>query len=290
MPEKVQVYELKKQVHLEHLSLAVKRVKRKQNRNLNYHDHSYSELAIITSAGAKTLHWANGKSCQLRRGDVLLLHPGTVHAYENTGQLALTNIIYNAKSLPLPPLDGYDLKCLSAFFDASYKVPSPEMPIVHLEGKQLKTVLSLTKQFEEQLTGNKPGKHLCAFGLFIAMSVEIARVGDSSQASDHLGSLATPALQFINLNYCENLKIKDLASMCHLSTRTFHRYFKELTGYSPKDYMMKKRLEHARQMLTTTGSSLKHIANICGFCDTSHFISMFSKHYGTPPGKYRSKN
>ena len=78
-----------------------------------------------------------------------------------------------------------------------------------------------------------------------------------------------------------------LASMCHLSIRTFYRHFKKLTGYSPKDYLLRKRLEYAHQMLSTTTSSLKDIAKACGFCDTSHFIAMFTKTYDTPPGKYR---
>lgn len=290
MANKTKLYHLEENAfHLEHLRLAVKRIHKGKHKNLNFHDHDYSEVAIITSAGRNTLHWANGKSHRITRGDVLLLHSGIVHAYENTGCLALTNIIYNANSLPIPPLDGYNLKCLEHFFAPSFQSPEAEKPILHLDEKQLKTVYNLTVKFEEQLSSNLPGKHLCAFGLFLAMFVEIARAGNNLPASAPVGSLATPALQFINLHFCENVKMEYLASLCHLSICTFYRHFKRLTGYSPTDYLLHKRLEHARQMLSTSPSSLKYIAEVCGFCDTSHFIAMFSKCYGTPPGKYRQQ-
>ena len=288
MANKTKLYRLEENTfHLEHLRLAIKRVKRGKHNNLNFHNHDYSEVAIITSAKPNTLHWANGKCHKIERGDVLLLHSGIVHAYENTGCLALTNIIYNATSLPIPPLDGYNLKTLEHFFDATYQSPEPEKPILHLDEKQLKTVYNLSVKFEEQLSSNKPAKHLCAFGLFLAMFVEIARAGENTSNAKNVGSLAMPALQFINLHFCENVKMEYLASICHLSICTFYRHFKRLTGYSPTDYMLHKRLEHARQMLATTASSLKYIAEVCGFCDTSHFIAMFSKRYDMPPGKYR---
>lgn len=272
---------------LEHLRLAIKRIKRGQNCNLRFHSHDCSEVAIITSAGSNTLHWANGKSHPIVRGDVLLLHSDTVHAYENTGRLTLTNIIYNPTYLPIPPLDGYNLKCLEHFFDIAYQSPNPEKPILHLDEKRLKIIHNLTGKFEEQLSSNMPGKHLCAFGLFLALFVEIARAEEIYFDSATKGFLANPALQYINLNFCENIKMESLARMCHMSICTFYRHFKKLTGYTPTDYLLHKRLEYAHQILTTTESSLKDIADTCGFCDTSHFIAMFSKRYGTSPGKYR---
>ena len=58
--------------HLERLRLGAKFIPCGHHRNLNFHDHEFSELSIILHS-TSTLHWVEGKSHPLQRGDVILM-------------------------------------------------------------------------------------------------------------------------------------------------------------------------------------------------------------------------
>lgn len=277
----------KQPLHLEKLRIALNRIGYGKNRNMNFHDHKFSEAAIILNS-TDTVHWADGCSALLTRGDVILMHPGDVHAYEHTEHLALVNLIYNADQLPLPQLDGGELRSFRTFLDPGCRKESPEKPIVHLDEKALPTVESLIVQLEHELYGNALGKHLCAFGLFVAILVRLCRAGGLIGQSEYVSS-ATPALHYLNLHFREKVSIDQLARICCLSRTNFFRRFRELAGCSPLEYQRQKRLEQAESLLRTTGEGLDYIASFCGFCDSNHLIRLFSQRYGTSPGVFRKK-
>ena len=73
----------------------------------SFHDHFHSELVIILSGTGE--HLLNGEKRSVSAGDVLLIHPGVIHGYDKTADMELVNILYDAKRLYLPVLDGYSL-------------------------------------------------------------------------------------------------------------------------------------------------------------------------------------
>lgn len=55
----------------------------------------------------------------------------------------------------------------------------------------------------------------------------------------------------------------------------------------PHRWLLKARVERAREMLEKTAESVGEIANACGFADQSHLTRTFRKLFGTPPGAWR---
>ena len=276
--------------HLDKLHIGIKRMMPGEQLNMNFHLHKFSEIAIVLKADANSAHWAEGRNSHIRRGDILLLHPGKVHAYENTAGVSLVNLLYYADQLPLPTLDAAELQLFRHFTDPALNLYSPEKPVCHLEEKELLEVEKLTKDLEKELISGKPGSRLCAFGLFIAILVYIFRPGGESCIAQNYEATASTALNYLNNNCTENINIGELAKMCSLSQRSFFRKFRELTGYSPGEYQLMKKLELAEHLLVTTRMPLKQIAHSCGFCDSNYLNKMFAKRYGSAPGAFRRKN
>jgi len=282
----MECYTVTEYSHLEHLALGVKRMKRSESRERNFHTHHYSELAFILHAEG-TIHHAEGKSAELKRGDVLLLHPGVVHGYENTGTLELVNLLYEAEKLPLPLLDGAAMGLFR--FLASAKEPdqpSPELPLVHLEEEPFCQLLSPLDDLETELSGELPGKHLRTFALFIDILTLLARAGGESGIALHPDSVEE-ALAYLNRHFREKLSVPKLARMVYMSERKFFRAFRELTGCAPQEYRHRKQLEYAAELLKTVNWSLTRIAAECGFCDSNYLIKRFKAAYGSSPGSFR---
>ncbi|GDY14016.1 hypothetical protein LBMAG53_28940 [Planctomycetota bacterium] len=79
-------------------------------------------------------------------------------------------------------------------------------------------------------------------------------------------------------------RIADLARESGLRPESFIRNFRRVTGTTPKQYLLQRRLSEARRMLCA-GTSVKEAAHRCGFPDPLYFSRMFRRCYGHPPSQ-----
>lgn len=85
------------------------------------------------------------------------------------------------------------------------------------------------------------------------------------------------------------MTVSRLAVELRLSERTLLRRFVELTGAPPQDFILRRRVERARTLLTTTAQSIKTIAHAVGYEDESSFRKAFRKLTALTPQEYRTR-
>lgn len=88
---------------------------------------------------------------------------------------------------------------------------------------------------------------------------------------------------YIEAGLSSSLTIRDLAVVAHMSPYHFARKFKEQFGLSPHRYVMARRLERARMLMSASDLSIKQIVSRCGFYDQSHLTRLYRARYGTTP-------
>ena len=81
--------------------------------------------------------------------------------------------------------------------------------------------------------------------------------------------------------------VAGLAHDAGFSPAQFRRAFHQHTGSTPRDYLQRKRLETAVQLLEQTQLSLHDITQRIGLSDTNYFSQLFKKCYGIAPIKHR---
>jgi AraC family transcriptional regulator len=81
--------------------------------------------------------------------------------------------------------------------------------------------------------------------------------------------------------------LAELAKECGLSPGYFARAFGRSTGMSPHRWLMKRRVDRAKELLLIGKIELAEIAAICGFFDQSHLTRVFARFEGCAPGKWR---
>lgn len=81
----------------------------------------------------------------------------------------------------------------------------------------------------------------------------------------------------------------DLAALVSVPTTTFSQSFKEVTGFSAYQYLLKRRIEKAEELLAHGKLSLAQIASDCGFSSQAHMTDVFRKRIGCTPGAYRNE-
>jgi AraC-like DNA-binding protein len=96
-------------------------------------------------------------------------------------------------------------------------------------------------------------------------------------------------LEHVRDNYSQQIEIKELAALVHLSISQFERRFRKVFQISPLKHVMNVRIRAASLRLTTTNDTIAAIAQECGFYDHPHFTRNFSKLMGLAPKEYRKQ-
>ena len=97
------------------------------------------------------------------------------------------------------------------------------------------------------------------------------------------------SLTFLELHYDKPFTLEDLAFLTGQSVSTFQRNFRARTGQSPRAWIVRRRMQAARDLLRHHQvSSIAEAATAVGYRNTSHFIAAYRKTYGhTPLTEYR---
>ncbi len=95
-------------------------------------------------------------------------------------------------------------------------------------------------------------------------------------------------LDYIEMHLGESLRIGALAGLAHLERTYFSRTFQKCLGIKPVEYVMRRRVERAKQRLWSTDAPLRAIADGLGFSDAFHFSKCFKRLTGLTPSDFRA--
>ena len=97
------------------------------------------------------------------------------------------------------------------------------------------------------------------------------------------------SLRFLWSHYHEPIGVSDLAKVAGMSLRGFHQAFVEHLGRAPGHELHRIRIEHAKELLTSTTRKTETIAAMCGYQSVNSFWVAFRKATGVSPALYRKK-
>jgi AraC family transcriptional regulator, exoenzyme S synthesis regulatory protein ExsA len=113
----------------------------------------------------------------------------------------------------------------------------------------------------------------------------------NSHLSEYLRSLCeknTACMrEIMERNYAYNMKLEQYALLCGQSLTSFKRNFKSTFHTTPGKWLIRKKLEYARHLLSASDKNINEISFDCGFENTSHFIRIFRQTYDSTPLQYK---
>lgn len=95
------------------------------------------------------------------------------------------------------------------------------------------------------------------------------------------------ALRYIEDNMRNKMTIEEIARHVGVSESHFSRKFRNAMNSSPKEYIIRRRLNEAKHLLKTTIYTVGEIAFMVGFNSESHFVNTFTSKNGISPKKFR---
>ncbi len=95
------------------------------------------------------------------------------------------------------------------------------------------------------------------------------------------------AVNIINSEYMSDISVQGIADRIGLERTYFSDLFKKKIGLSPKQYLLKIRMEQASVFLSDYGYNVSVTALSVGYSDVYTFSKMFKHYFGVSPSKYR---
>ncbi len=235
----------------------------------------------------------SGQNVELGPNDIVIIKPMQFHRFtvksENGCEFIVLNFTFENRingEFSQIPMEDF-LNFVSSKETGPYitlKV-SPKNEIVILLNRIL-------KERESSELGSEFLNYLLILELFVLLSRALKMEWENSikSKSPKLKELISISVNFINNNFERDISLGDIAKFVFLSPSYFTRAFKDETGLSPINYLLKVRIERAKELLSDTSLKISDIALNVGFSNQQRFNEMFKKYARTTPLQYRKQH
>jgi AraC family transcriptional regulator len=146
----------------------------------------------------------------------------------------------------------------------------------------------------EELGGALGQNYADGIGLAITAHLCGGNSGHASSCGPRVSSLSKwrlkRATDFMAANLSESIGLVAIANAAGLSRMHFAAQFRVATGLRPHEYLQRRRIERARELILNTHLPLVEIAFEVGFKTQAHFTSVFASLVGETPNVWRQRN
>ena len=223
------------------------------------HSHQCTEI-VYYQAGHGYLQ-CNNRKMRYSPGCISIYQPGHEHSDS-------------------PHEDGYQI-CIGVSGCGAEKLPEG---MWHVDPDIQRCVSGILSE-----TGDASNKHnqdrldiLCGW-LVLELHDFIKTKPTTNQSADHVSK----ARQILDARFDEQIDLQQLAGDLYISPDYLRHIFKQSIGESPLNYLIRKRLDSACEMLSITDLAIGEIACRVGLDNVYYFSRIFRKKLGVTPSQYR---
>ena len=222
------------------------------------HYHNCYELTYFCDGNS--LSEMNGESYKCFAGNFLIYPSGCVHDERHLSKVKVL-------CLGFTPAESDSAHSFQALFSDHDK-----------------SVLRLLEQIQNETLDKQENFHFMCSLLTGQLLVSLLRQTESPFSQSSL----SPVLRYINEHYTFDIELEYLAKLSGYSYDHFRHAFKQKTGLTPLNYILNKKIDHAKLLLKNSSIRIADIAITCGFANISQFSVTFKKMTGRSPSEYRN--
>ena len=241
--------------------------------------HSHDDrLEVLMLVQGKGVHIVDGVEYQTSKGDIIIHDQYSVHDESSNTEIGMEVMSCALKNLKLKGLKENSL------------LLSNQRCIVSSEQyfDEISSILSAMHAFtlKNTPTSNEASSYLLRSFILIVRELIKEQVSEYSEPDYELGDHIK---MYLDEHYLDDLTLQDIADNLNISPYYLSHVFKKITGYSPIQYVIHRRIGEAQTLLLNTDMNITDIAIKVGFNSINHFHNTFVKIVGLTAGQYRSK-
>ena len=255
------------------------------------HWHYFAEFIYMVSGEAEMT--SGSRSFPVHPGDLILFAPSAVHAIFPAGDTLPVYSVLKFDLSRFPSISSYSPSPAAIFRYAAEKGFPFYYPKQDADALGCKELFSdCIQEIRDYRYGYDVMLRAQLYRLIyriirswtdIGLNVsECAVSAENDEDIEHI-------TEYIDSHLNENILVRELAAICHMSYSAFAVRFRSRYGMSCKEYIERMRIFKAEEYLLLTDYDLGYISSQTGFSDCSHFIKSFRQQRGITPKQYRMK-
>ena len=240
------------------------------------HTHACTEIFYVL--GGTGRFCIQNETRTVSAGDMVIVNPNVAHAETSLNATPMEYVVIG--------IDGSE----------AYMGPDQENSYLQVSFRQdQSTVVWLLRCIIAEARARQPGYELICQDLLEVLIVQLLRRPDldlvPSPAAVPPGRRSSrecaQVKRYIDSHFKENISLDLLAKTTHINKYYLSHSFSKEYGVSPINYLILRRIEESKRLLTSTDHSLSQISHLLGFSSPSYFSQSFRRIVGVSPMEYR---
>ncbi|MDU2674279.1 MAG: AraC family transcriptional regulator [Clostridium sp.] len=249
------------------------------------HMHPFTEIFFITS-GQGTFQIGD-EIVSVKESDLILINPNCSHTERSVSSSnPLEYIVFAINNLAIGTLP-------SNLTNDDTKDTLNTYKILNFNKKKSEILYNLNTLIRELEEKNLNYELACKSILTLFLIQVMRNTSSDIFITENFEKINIECMKiknYIDSHYSENITLDFLSNLTYVNKfHLVHLFTKEM-GISPINYLINKRIDESKNLLSTTNYSIRDISSIVGFSNSSYFSQMFKKITGISPKDFRSTN
>ncbi|WP_239614913.1 AraC family transcriptional regulator [Cohnella mopanensis] len=248
------------------------------------HFHPYYEIYYLLSGSR--IYFVKDSTYRVSAGDLVFIDKNEVHKTLLDVEPAHERIVIHIDDrFVRDVLKQHDSLLLAPFQQQSPIVSLPEESRRRLD----QSIMHLLAELRDKPMGYDISLQQSVIQLLLVSSRHVAanRLPEPIYVSP-LHRKISEVVRYLNANYGEQIRVKELSERFFISPYYMSRAFKEITGFTLIDYLNLTRIKEAQRLLRESNLSITSVAAQVGFDNFSHFGKTFKKITRSSAREYRN--
>lgn len=249
----------------------------------HYDPHSHSAIEIILPDRGVSVYHVQDEVYRVQPGEILVVPSGVQHALTEPPETLRYLLLFE----PNPFMGLRDMPDLSLMM---------QRPIYLHDGSEThRQARDLLRQVVECYFAREPMWNTQCYSYLLQLYALLGRSFLRATAPQHEvvrrnidPAIMNSALTYINEHYMDDISLENVAVFAGFSKYYFSRMFKQFSGLPFSEYLIRKRLNVASDLLVRTNQSIREVALASGFGSMATFNRTFREHKNCTPSQFRA--
>lgn len=253
------------------------------------HTHKFVELVYTASGTGR--HTVDGRTYEVRRGDLIFINYGETHAIESEEETSFFNLLVKPEFLCENLIDGGSVDGVFRLFfsEDGATLRDRERRKVHFSGVERTELEQLIERMQTESSGNRIGRQFVLNGYMRLVFGMLIRALQKEEEPEKKKLSQKAMTAYLDANFTKPLTVASLAAALGYHPAYLGRAFRTLYGMGVKEYLRHRRIAYAADLLTESTASVTDIITAVGYTNRTQFYRDFEEVYGMTPAAYREK-
>ena len=251
------------------------------------HTHDYFQIYYVIKGNL--VHYVDGKSSHLSRGNMSIIPPHVTHYIE----MGADTVFYSFSFMPDFIGELSQNNRLAINFMKTLQENKTIRPKITVDADEILYIENIMEHILIEFT-EKPlgyGETVRAYSILLLTMFSRHYFTSIENITEHFENnkqIILHCIQYIEENFTEDISLEEISSRCAMSKSCFCNLFHDITGHSFKNYLNLCRIKQS-VVYIRNGYKISAIYGLCGFNDFSTFYRNFKKFMGISPAEYKEE-